>query len=214
MNCDYIDLTRSFWKKHELAPFTGNQTLLYWRLVDLFNGQGQGKAWPDELRFMDDAVCSKTGMSINTMKPCRITLEERGLIEFESTGKGFRSGGLYRLTSTERSSKRTSKRSSNSDELPKRTSNSDDLLGKDSQEDSQIDHQKDHQKLTFSYIYIESKQNKQPNYQTVNNTMLVANRDEGGLEKRFRTSLIEKRKKSPPKLRPPPPSSRPTGQSE
>ncbi|MDB5240106.1 MAG: hypothetical protein JWP57_731 [Spirosoma sp.] len=199
---NYLHLARAFWDKHEQQPFTGNETLLYWRLVDLFNGEGEGEVWPEELRFMDNAVCTATGLSINTMKPCRKAITDRGLIEFESVGKGFRSGGLYKLVAPKRTPKRSSKRTSNSDKLPELASDFDELDPKDSQKDSQKEHQKDSQNLTFSYIY-NNQTTKPSNLQT--HTLFVADRDSVMVRVQIQQQLNQKKKKKPPRLPPPPP---------
>ena len=157
---NYIKLIQAYWAKHRQELFTGNQTLLYWRLVDLFNAEGENDQWPESLRFMDNQLCLETGISGNTIDKFRKALVHRGLIEFEPAGKGYRGGGIYKLINTYSSSKRISK----NEELPKRTSNFEEqieqLLTKEPQKDTQKESQKDIQNLRFSYIYITKHKEK------------------------------------------------------
>jgi len=168
---NYIRLIQSFWAKHSQDYFTGNETLLYGRLVALFNEAGEGEKWPDSMRYMDGHLCTQTGLSPNTLDKARKVLVSRGLIEFEGSGKGFRIGGNYRLiapaSSSKRSSISSSKSSSNFEELPERTSNSEEHLPQvpqqEPQEDPQQVPQQEPQNLRNSHIYIESQT---PNSQT------------------------------------------------
>ncbi|WP_460963008.1 hypothetical protein [Spirosoma litoris] len=198
---NYLKLTQTFWNKHDKLPFTGNQTLLYWRLVYLFNKEGDREVWPESMQFQDGSLSHLVGISVNTMIPCRNALEERGLIDFESTGKGCRGGGTYRLleaTSSKSSSKRSSKSDEVADELPNETSaNFDEVESKDTQQP----HQKDHQILSRSYIYIESKP---PNLQTLKKTLLVAHRNESSVRVAWYWLLKNKKKQKPPSSGAPP----------
>ncbi|GAB4042511.1 hypothetical protein [Spirosoma litoris] len=207
---NYLKLVRTFWGMHSKRKFTGNEAMLYLRLVDLFNGEGENDVWPEMLAFEDGTICHETGISPNTLDKYRTALVERKMIEVKKRGKGYRGGAEYRLINTYSSSKRTSKTSSKIEELPERTSNSEELKEQESQKDTQKvpqkEPQKDTQKLRFSYIYIESKL---PNLQTpnfLNKTLFVADRDNSGVWKAIQDQLNRKKKKKPPKLREAPPS--------
>lgn len=174
---NYLKLIKSFWAYHKHESFTGNEAILYMGIVDLFSDQGEGDVWPETTRFSDPELCGKAGISPGTLDKFRKTLINRGLIEFEGTGKGYRSGGEYRLINTYSSLKRTlrssSKRTSNSEELPERTLEIEELGTKEPQEVPQKEPQKEPQNLGNSHIYIESKQ---PNSQTPNNFLQQAGR--------------------------------------
>ncbi|RYC70831.1 helix-turn-helix domain-containing protein [Spirosoma sordidisoli] len=201
---NYIRLIQSFWAKHSQDYFTGNETLLYGRLVALFNEAGEGEKWPDSMRYMDGHLCTQTGLSPNTLDKARKVLVSRGLIEFEGSGKGFRIGGNYRLiapaSSSKRSSISSSKTSSNFEELPERTSNSEEHLPQvpqqEPQEDPQQVPQQEPQNLRNSHIYKE--------YQTPNSqTDQTVNAGNAG-ERRFSVSQQSPGETPPPPIPPAP----------
>lgn len=204
---DYLKLIRSFWKLHEQEPFTGNETLLYWRLVDLFNAAGKKDEWPETLRFSDGQLCLATGLSPNTLDKFRRVLQTRKLIEVKNTGKGFRAGAEYGLIDLSSSSKRTSKRYSNSEddfeELDKRTSEFEELSEQVPQEVPQKDTQEHPQNLRNSYIYISKPQT----YQTSNKTLFVAERDNASVWQLIIDTLAQKKKIKPPRSSAPAPPS-------
>jgi hypothetical protein len=203
---DYLKLIRSFWKRHDEEPFTGNETLLYWRLVDLFNAAGTKDVWPDTLRFSDGQICVATGISPNTLDKFRKALQTRQLIGFQTTGKGYRAGAEYRLVNTYSSSKRTSESSSRSssesnskfEELPERTSDFEELNNEVPQKDTQEVPQQVPQILSKSYIYIVSKP-QTPNQQTFKHILFVAYRSDVCVLKSWFWLLKNKKKENPQK---------------
>ncbi len=217
---NYLKLIKSFWAYHRQELFTGNEAILYLRIVDLFSSDGEGDVWPETLRISDPALCSETGISPGTMDKFRKALVGRGLIEFQGTGKGYRSGGIYHLINTYSSPKRTSKRTSNSEELPERTLEIEELDAKEPQQVPQKEPQKEPQNLGNSHIYIESKQT---NRETVNknntddDAAIAASASSAEVELIVETSPLEEKKEEPqtplpaPPLSPPDPPPKPAG---
>jgi hypothetical protein len=110
---------------------------------------------------LDGILSAQVGQSPNTMKKDRDRLENRGLIQVQTTGRGGRSGAEYRLINHPNSSKRMSKRMSKNDELEEEVHQKDSQ--KDSQKEYQKDSQNDNQNLTNSYNIDESKLPNIPN---------------------------------------------------
>ncbi|WP_169521715.1 hypothetical protein [Spirosoma spitsbergense] len=185
----------------------GNEAILYLGIVDLFSDEGEGDVWPETVRLSDPTICGKTGISPGTLDKFRKVLVSRGLIQFQGSGKGYRSGGEYRLINTYSSPKRTPtsspKRTSNSEELPKRTLEIEELSAKEPQEVPQIEPQKEPQNLGNSHIYIESKQS---NLQTPNFSLAAAAREEIGLTSEEEKKGLAPNPHSARPLSPPPKS--------
>ncbi|RIV19744.1 hypothetical protein DYU11_22710 [Fibrisoma montanum] len=133
----YIDYMNRFWQADRMHSFTGNESRVYYALLNEFSSQGKRDQWPDELRLMDARFSAQIGQSVNTFKRCRNRLFDLGLIDVTTVGSGSRTGAVYRL----KVSKRMSKNDTLSDTFPT--------------EECQKECQKEYQNLTVSHIYNE-----------------------------------------------------------
>lgn len=158
---NYIALIQGFWRLHAQEHLTGNQAQLYFFLLEEFNKEGEGSNWPEVIRISDGQLSALIGHSPNNMKKHREQLENRGLIQVQTTGRGGRSGAEYRLINHPNSSKRISKRISKNDEVEEEIHQKDSQ--KDNQKECQKDSQNDNQNLTNSYNIDESKLPNIPN---------------------------------------------------
>lgn len=90
----YIDQINLFWKLDKEIGFTGNESKLYFFLLDCLNSWYWTK---DSFNNSDEYTASALGVSINTMKTARAKLVEVGLIEIRTGGVGRKDKCIYRV---------------------------------------------------------------------------------------------------------------------
>ena len=89
---NYIELINNFWKVHKEYNFSPIEIALYFYLLDVSNGLG----WKNPFNQANTFIVGILGISEKTLYNARKTLEEAGLIEFES-GNGRRYKSSYFL---------------------------------------------------------------------------------------------------------------------
>ncbi|MBD2753821.1 hypothetical protein [Spirosoma validum] len=89
----YIELMNRFWKVDEEYSFSGNDSRLYFYLLNVANRLG----WPNEFDYADDKLKGNIGIKVNTLKPCRDRLVMAGLLDFELGGMGRGNRVRYQL---------------------------------------------------------------------------------------------------------------------
>ena len=82
----YLDWVNAFWRVDEAVHFTGNQTRLYFCLLDIFNRA----RWPGEISYGDRLLAARAGISLNAFKRARDTLSQHGLIQHHPGGPHHR----------------------------------------------------------------------------------------------------------------------------
>ncbi len=75
---NYIELVNQFWTADIEHSFSGNETKLYFYLLNVCNKL----AWKNPFKHSNSQVSSGTSISINSVKNSRIKLAEAGLIKF------------------------------------------------------------------------------------------------------------------------------------
>ena len=89
---NYIELINNFWKAHREYSFSPVEIALYFYLLDVSNGLG----WKNPFNQANTFIVGVLGISEKTLYNARKTLQEAGLIEFES-GNGRRYKSSYFL---------------------------------------------------------------------------------------------------------------------
>lgn len=72
-----IDHFNQFWSKYKDKPFTPNETLLFFFLLDVWNNTGRKDVFEVKSSFIESAI----GMNKMTLTRCRESLKKRGLIK-------------------------------------------------------------------------------------------------------------------------------------
>ena len=88
---NYIELINVFWKLDAEHSFNGNETRLYFYLLNLSNSL----RWKNPLTNADGHTASMVAISVNTLKSVRNRLQQLGLINFKPGGKGSRNKCQY-----------------------------------------------------------------------------------------------------------------------
>ena len=89
---NYIELINNFWRLHRGYSFSPIEIALYFYLVDVCNGLG----WKNPFNQTNTYIVGTLGISEKALYSARKSLEEAGLIEFES-GNGRRYKSAYFL---------------------------------------------------------------------------------------------------------------------
>ena len=89
---NYIELINNFWRLHRGYSFSPIEIALYFYLVDVCNGLG----WKNPFNQTNTYIVGTLGISEKALYNARKSLEEAGLIEFES-GNGRRYKSAYFL---------------------------------------------------------------------------------------------------------------------
>jgi hypothetical protein len=90
---NYIEQINVFWKLDAEHSFSGNETRLYFYLLDKSNSL----YWKNPLANADGYTATIVGISVNTLKSVRNRLQQVGLITFKSGGQGARNKSLYTI---------------------------------------------------------------------------------------------------------------------
>lgn len=72
-----IDYFNQFWSKYQDKPFTPNETLLFFFLLEVWNNTGRKDVFEVKSSFIESAI----GMNKMTLTRCRESLKRRGLIK-------------------------------------------------------------------------------------------------------------------------------------
>ncbi len=83
---NYIKLINNFWKADRQQQFTGNETRLYFFLVDSCNLLG----WKNPFKHSDRHLSFAIGVSNNTIRKVAVSLKNRGFIDFKTPEKRSR----------------------------------------------------------------------------------------------------------------------------
>lgn len=89
---NYIELINSFWQMNTEHSFTGNETQVYFKLLDTCNSLG----WKNPFNYSNSHICGEIGISEPSFLRSRNKLHQAGLIEFIS-GKVKREKTIYTL---------------------------------------------------------------------------------------------------------------------
>lgn len=90
---NYINQINVFWKLDAEHSFNGNESRLYFYLLELSNSL----YWKNPLTNADGYTASRVGISVNTLKTCRNRLQQAGLIKFKPGGNGARDKCIYEI---------------------------------------------------------------------------------------------------------------------
>lgn len=91
---NYIDLINNFWRADEQWAFNGNETRLYFFLIQLANRLFWEQEW---LVYGDDRVKANVGISSAVLRTARDRLKEARLIDFVVGGNGYRVKTRYKI---------------------------------------------------------------------------------------------------------------------
>lgn len=91
---NYIDLIRNFWLIDEQRGFNGNETRLYFFLLNLANRLYWQAKW---LEYGDDRMKANIGISAAVLRTTRNNLKEAMLIDFVVGGSKFRVKTRYQI---------------------------------------------------------------------------------------------------------------------
>lgn len=91
---NYIDLINNFWREDEQWAFNGNETRLYFFLLQLANRSFWDKEW---LVYGDDRVKANVGISSGALRTARDRLKKAKLIDFVVGGNGYRIKTRYKI---------------------------------------------------------------------------------------------------------------------
>jgi hypothetical protein len=91
---NYIDLIRNFWLIDEQRSFNGNETRLYFFLLNLANRLYWQAKW---LEYGDDRMKANVGISASVLRTARNNLKEAMLIDFVVGGSKFRVKTRYQI---------------------------------------------------------------------------------------------------------------------
>jgi len=87
-----FDLLANFWRLDEQKNFSGNETRLYFFLINLVNRS----FWPKWIEFADKRMVANANISLQVLKSARERLQEAELLDFVPGG-GFRVKTKYRI---------------------------------------------------------------------------------------------------------------------
>lgn len=90
---NYIEQINVFWRLDAEYSFNGNETRLYFYLLDLSNSL----YWKNPLTNADGYTANKVGISVNTLKTVRNKLQQVGLISFKPGGNGAKNKCQYMI---------------------------------------------------------------------------------------------------------------------
>lgn len=90
---NYIELIKRFWELDRLYSFSGNETRLYFYLVE----QANCLCWQEWFWHKDDLASAYVGIAKDTLRSCRNKLKQCGLIDFVPGGKGQRDKTRYEI---------------------------------------------------------------------------------------------------------------------
>ena len=85
-------LLDNFWRVDEQKNFSGNETRLYFFLVDLANRS----FWQEWIEYPNDRLIANVSISLQVLKSGRERLKEAGLLDYVSGG-GHRVKTKYRI---------------------------------------------------------------------------------------------------------------------
>ena len=88
---NYIEQINVFWKLDAEHSFSGNETRLYFYLLNLSNSL----YWKNPLTNADSYTATVAGIAVNTLKTVRNRLQQAGLISFKPGGSGPRDKCQY-----------------------------------------------------------------------------------------------------------------------
>ncbi len=91
---NYIELINNFWRVDEQKGFNGNETRLYFFLLQLANRFFWEKEW---FEYGDDKVKAYVGISSAVLRTARNNLKEALLIDFIAGGQGYRVKTRYKI---------------------------------------------------------------------------------------------------------------------
>lgn len=90
---NYIELIKRFWELDRIYSFNGNETRLYFYLVE----QANCLCWQEWFWHKDELASAYVGMSKDTLRSCRNKLKQCGLIDFIPGGNGQRNKTRYEI---------------------------------------------------------------------------------------------------------------------
>ena len=90
---NYIELIKRFWELDRIYSFNGNETRLYFYLVE----QANCLCWQEWFWHKDELASAYVGMSRDTLRSCRNKLKQCGLIDFIPGGNGQRNKTRYEI---------------------------------------------------------------------------------------------------------------------
>jgi hypothetical protein len=85
-------LLDNFWRVDEQKNFSGNETRLYFFLVDLANRS----FWPEWVEYPNERLIANASISLQVLKSGRERLKEAGLLDYVSGG-GHRVKTKYQI---------------------------------------------------------------------------------------------------------------------
>lgn len=91
---NYIDLMNNFWRIDEQWAFNGNETRLYFFLLQIANRLFWEQEW---LVYGDDRVKANVGISSAVLRTARDRLKEAKLLDFVVGGNGYRVKTRYKI---------------------------------------------------------------------------------------------------------------------
>lgn len=91
---NYIDLMNNFWRIDEQWAFNGNESRLYFFLLQLANRLFWEQEW---LVYGDDRVKANVGISSAVLRTARDKLKEAKLLDFVVGGNGYRVKTRYKI---------------------------------------------------------------------------------------------------------------------
>lgn len=91
---NYIDLINNFWRIDEQWAFNGNETRLYFFLLQLANRLFWEQEW---LVYGDDRVKANVGISSAVLRTARDRLKKAKLLDFVVGGNGYRVKTRYKI---------------------------------------------------------------------------------------------------------------------
>lgn len=110
---NYIEQINVFWKLDAEHSFNGNESRLYFYLLNLSNSL----YWKNPLTNADGYTASVVGISVNTLKAVRNRLQQAGLITFKTGGNGARNKCQYYIVPEAQVIRKNANKVSNSDTL-------------------------------------------------------------------------------------------------
>lgn len=90
---NYIELIKNFWELNLLYSFSGNETKLYFYLVETANRL----RWEETFWHTDTQIIGNVGIAKGTFDNSRNRLKQAGLINFMSGGKGYANKSRYQI---------------------------------------------------------------------------------------------------------------------
>ena len=114
---NYIEQINVFWKLDAEHSFNGNESRLYFYLLNLSNSL----YWKNPMTNADGYTATVVGISVNTLKAVRNRLQQAGLITFKPGGQGARNKCQYWIIPAAQVLRNNAGKVSNSDTLSEET---------------------------------------------------------------------------------------------